>query len=55
MRDSRDFAASEMDNAIDAYRADPTEENRARLMAAQEAHVNNFYRARATEYVARCR
>jgi hypothetical protein len=42
-----------LDAAILAYRADPSEENRARLMALQRAHVDHFYREMSAEYVSR--
>jgi hypothetical protein len=43
----------ELERAIIAYREDPTEANRARLLAAQSAHVNDFYAEQAREFVGR--
>ena len=46
-------AQTPLDRAILAYRANPTPQNHARLMAAQAAHATIFYRAQADEYVTR--
>lgn len=46
---------SALDAAVLAHRADPTEENRERLMAAQRAHADGFYREQTVEFQRRTR
>ena len=44
-----DRTNGELDRAVVAYREDPSDENRERVLAAQEAHVEAFHRERTGE------
>jgi hypothetical protein len=46
---------TELDRAILAYRANPTEANRLRVLAAQEAHMLAFFRRQTEEFQVRTR
>jgi hypothetical protein len=48
-----DRTNGELDAAVIAYRELPDEANLRRLMAAQRAHVDAFYRERTAEFQAR--
>jgi hypothetical protein len=48
-----DRTGGELDRAVAAYREDPTDANRARLDAAQRAHVIAFYAELTGEFIAR--
>lgn len=39
--------------ALDAYRANPTDENRQAVLAAARAHMERFHSDRAAEYIRR--
>jgi len=44
---------TELDKAILAYRNDPTELNRERLIRLQRERATGFYKANANEYIGR--
>lgn len=44
---------AQLDLAIAAYRADPTPENHARLLAAQRAEATSFMRRQSNEFIER--
>ena len=50
-----EFSPSTLDQAIAAYKADPTEYNRQRVLAAQKQKNRDFMMDRAREYQRRTR
>ncbi len=50
---SRRYVDCYLDQAIVAYRENPTDENREWLMGLQAQHANRFYRSQATEFIRR--
>lgn len=46
---------SAVDRALAAFREDPSEENRARLLTAQQDHMTSYYQERSVEYIERTR
>lgn len=48
-----DRTNGKLDEAVLAYREDPTEANKQRLLALQEQHVTDFYREQADEFIRR--
>jgi hypothetical protein len=50
-----DRTSGALDRAVIAYREDPTEANRLRLLAAQAAHTEAFYREQSDEFIERTR
>jgi hypothetical protein len=48
-----DRTNGELDAALMAFREDPSDANRARLMAAQQLHVDDFFAEQTGEFMQR--
>ena len=45
----------QLDEAIVAYRENPTEETRRRLLALQQSHTTSFFKSQTVDYIKRTR